>query len=52
MIENGKNQNYQKKIKTKKEIFNNLKIKDVLKKFYQIQMFVAKNGFGNNMITP
>ena len=39
-----------KKTKLKKKILNNLKIIDVLKKFYQTQMFVVKNGFGNNMI--
>jgi hypothetical protein len=42
-----------KKIKLKKKNLINLKIKDILaRKFYLIQMFVAKSGFGNSMITP
>ena len=39
-----------KKNKIKKETLSKLKIKDVLKKFYQIKIFVVKIGFGNSMI--
>ena len=42
-----------KKNKIKKEDLKNLKDYRCFKeKFYLIQMFVVKNGFGNNMITP
>ena len=46
----GKNQSFQKRIKSKKKTLTKLNIVDVLKKIYLIQIFVVKNGFGNNMI--
>ena len=42
MIENGKNPNYQKKNKIKKELYNKLKIKDVLKKILSNQNICSK----------